>query len=201
MGMVGTKSGCESDEASPYLEPVATYKQFLLGLKSDPRKVFVGTISGPATSFAVELRTPPGGGSAIPALTHSCSYAGAAGPEVADPAVRVAQLVNAVGQHSFASICQQDLSGALVAAAKGIKLMIGDPCIAESLPTNPDCIVTEEVSGAATQTLPSCAGGTKPCWHLVTDPAQCVAQPNLRLQIDRDTAPPPSTIVTMRCLL
>lgn len=205
MNTVGTKTGCTSNEGSQYLEPVATYTSFLNGLKSNPRQLYVGAITGPASPVEVELRTPPGGGTAIPALAHSCDYNGANGPEVADPAVRVAQLVNSLSQHSLSTICQQDLSGPLVDVARKIKLMIGDPCLDVELPANPDCIVTDTTNvGAANEAstiLPACSAASPPCWELVTDTQNCPAAAHQKLQVNRLAAPPANTVTTMRCRL
>ncbi len=201
MNTVGTKTGCKSNEASPYLEPVSMYKAFFNGLKTNPRQLFAGAISGPASPVEVELRAPPGGGTAIPALAHSCSYSGAIGEELADPGVRVAQLVNSIGQHSLSPICQQDLSGALTDLARKIKLMVGDPCIDATLPLSGlDCVVTEETS-AGTSTLPACTASAPPCWEIVSDTVNCAAGAHQKLNIQRTQAPPPETVVSMRCRL
>src|SRR5262245_804026 len=58
--------------------------------------------------------TPPGGGSATPTLAHSCSYEGTAGPEVADPAVRIATLLDHFPLRSrLTSVCNADLTSTL----------------------------------------------------------------------------------------
>lgn len=201
MNATGTKTGCQSNEQSSYLEPVETYSTFLKSLKSDTSNVLVGAITGPPSAFAVELRSPPGGGTAIPAVAYSCSYFGGTNAqEVADPAVRISQFVRSMARQSLSTICTRDQSKPLVELGKAIKLMIGDSCVIESLPAAPDCIVTEEV-GDSSRTLPACSAGSMPCWLLVSDPAKCSAAPNLRLQIDRSEAPPANAVVSMRCRL
>src|SRR5262249_43653060 len=89
MNLTDTKTGCHSNETSAYLKDIGSYATFFLGLKSNPNMIAFSAIAGPTTPVQVLLRTPPGGGAAIPALEHSCTYNGASGTEVADPAVRV----------------------------------------------------------------------------------------------------------------
>src|SRR5205814_709862 len=86
MNTVGVKTGCVSNEASAYETKIADEIAFFKGLKADPANVIVAGIFGPPETTngmgngeTVELRTPPGGGSAIPAVSHSCSYQGAMG--------------------------------------------------------------------------------------------------------------------------
>jgi hypothetical protein len=115
MNMVGTKDGCTSNESSAYLTHVGDYVTFFKGLESDPTNVIIGIIDAPPTPYAVELRSPPGGGTATPAVAHSCSYADGIGTEVGDPAVRLVQFANAFPNRStFSTICQQDWSGPIV---------------------------------------------------------------------------------------
>lgn len=115
MNQVGTKDGCTSNESSTYLTHVADYVGFFRGLKTDPTNVMIGVVAAPTTPYTVELRTPPGGGTAVPAIAHSCTYSGASGPEVGDPAVRLAELLNGFpNRAAFTTICQQDYSAPLV---------------------------------------------------------------------------------------
>src|SRR5690606_12344871 len=190
MNQIGPKGGCTSKEDGQYLTKVEDYVSFFKGLKSDPANVIVAGIAGPPTPYEVELRTPPGGGSAIPAVAHSCTYNGANGPEVADPSTRLKELLDQFPHRStFSTICQQDLSGALTQIAQLLKTVIGSPCIDGNLAdVDPvtdgpqyDCSVSDVRNyGKANQTeevLPQCnnaqapaSSTNKPCWSIQQDP-------------------------------
>src|SRR3569623_1651887 len=71
-----------------YLADVQTLAEGLQGLKADPSLVMVAAIVGDPSPFEIELRAPLGSATPIPALAHSCQYAGNEGPTEADPAVR-----------------------------------------------------------------------------------------------------------------
>jgi hypothetical protein len=203
MNSAGPKGGCRSNDSSPYLTRIADYAAFFTGLKADPNNILVSALVGPSAPVEVELRTPPGGGSALPALAHACTYQGALGTEVADPAVRIEQLARRFARHTVASLCAQDLSVPLVQIARRVRALVGDPCLLEPIASPYDCVVREEIGGTTT-TLPACNGGAsstnKPCWHLVSDQEHCAVFPNLRLQVERNEAPAPSTVVIARCL-
>ena len=216
MNQVGPKSGCSSNEASMYLSKVQSYVDFFKGLKpGKPENVIVAGIAGPTTPYAVELRTPPGGGSAIPAVAHSCSYMGAVGLEVADPSVRLKQFLDSFpNRTTFSTICQTDLSGALVQIAELLRLVIGTPCIGGNLadvdPNTPgdqyDCQVSDVTNfGKANQTeviLPQCnsTDSNTPCWKIITDLANCAGGEHLKIEIVRTQMPPPETHVISYCV-
>src|SRR5262249_54976969 len=116
MNQVGSKSSCHSNDSSQYLTKVDDYVNFFKGLKSDPQDVIMAAIIGTPTPFSVELRAPPGmSGTPIPALAHSCTYSPSpTDVEVADPPIRIKQLLDAFPNRStVSSICQQDLSDGL----------------------------------------------------------------------------------------
>jgi hypothetical protein len=220
MNVIGPKGGCTSAPNSQYLTKVADYVTFFKGLKSDPANVIVAAISGPTIPYEVELRTPPGGGSAIPAVAHSCTYNGATGPEVADPSVRLKEFLDQFPNRStFSTICQQDLSGALIQIAQLLKTVIGSPCIDGKLAdVDPqtagpqyDCSVSDVRNyGKANQSehiIPQCnnqqnpeASTNLPCWAIVVDP-QCGGPGNLKLHIERGgQTPAPDTHVISYCV-
>jgi hypothetical protein len=221
MNTVGPKGDCSSNENSAYLTKVNGYVSFFKGLKADPASVIVAGIAGPTTPFEVELRTPPGGGSAIPALAHSCQYTGGDGStQVADPSTRLKQFLDQFPNRStFSTICQQDLSGALIQIAQLLRTVIGSPCIEGKLadvdPTTPgpqyDCSVSDVTNfGKANQmetVLPECnnlqapdSSTNKPCWAIVPDTMNCTAGDHLTLKIFRTQAPPSDTHVISYCV-
>ncbi len=207
MNTVGTKDGCKGSVGSAFMADVAPYHDFLVTLKGDARKVVTAAIMGTPTPFGVELRTPPGGGTAVTAIAHSCQYQGGLGIEVADPPVRMAAFLNLFpNASSFSTICQQDLSDAVTLTAQLVNLAVGSPCItvalADAEPGTPgdqaDCIV-EDVVGTTVTPIPAC--GSPTCWKLVTDAQNCPSASHLRLQIDRANAPDPATVTKARCIL
>jgi hypothetical protein len=220
MNTVGAKGGCESNEASQYLTKVADYVSFFKGIKSDPLNVIVAGIAGPTTPYEVELRTPPGGGTAIPAVAHSCSYQGANGTEVADPSTRLVEFLNAFpNRNTFQTICTQDLSPALTQIAQLLRTVIGSPCIEGNLAdVDPetagdqyDCSVSdvrnygkanqqEEIINQCNNLNDPDASTNKPCWAIETDAVKCMTAPSLILNVIRNEAPAPDTHVISYCV-
>ena len=207
MNKTGAKAQCHSNDNSAYLTKVSDYVTFLKGLKSDPRKVVVAGIMGTTDPFNVELRVPQGGGNAIPALAHSCTYIGGdingdgiPDPEVADPPIRMQFFLDQFPNRStFASICQQDLSGGLTQIGDLLKTVIGDPCIegkladvdAKTPGPQYDCsvsVVTNQgMTNQGEKILPACpaaGAGADPCWHLLTDTANCPNSDHFVLKIE-----------------
>ncbi|MGN6110288.1 MAG: hypothetical protein ACTHU0_34615 [Kofleriaceae bacterium] len=219
MNQIGTKGQCAPNESSPYLEKVGTYVNFLKGLKpADSNKVIVAGILGNTEPYQVELRAPQSGASPIPSVAHSCSYQGATGPEVADPAIRIKFLMDQFPNRStFTTICQQDLSGGLQLIAQLLKTVIGDPCIEGTLadvdPVTPgeqfDCSVSWVTNqGKPEQTervLPACNSDTNPsntpCWRIEVDQTNCTAAPHRKLKVERgNETPPPETHEVAYCV-
>lgn len=220
MNQVGPKGGCTSNDNSQYLTKVGDYVTFFKGLKAEPANVIVAGIAGPTTPYEVELRTPPGGGTAIPAVAHSCTYQGANGAEVADPSTRLKQFLDQFPNRStFSTICQQDLSGALTQIAQLLRTVIGSPCIEGKLAdVDPDtdgpqydCSVsdvrnygkanqTEEVLPACNNTATPASSTNKPCWSIQKDTMNCTAGDMLTLKIERNEAPAADTHVISYCV-
>ena len=219
MNQIGPKGECASNESGTYLTKVGDYVSFFKGLKSDPANVIVAAISGPTTPYEVETRTI--NNMPQPAVAHSCTYQGGSGPEVADPSTRLKEFLDQFPNRStFSTICQQDLSGALIQIAQLLRTVIGSPCIEGKLAdVDPntegpqyDCSVSDVQNyGQANQTenvLPQCNGSApdytdssnKPCWSIQTDTMNCTAAPNLTLKIVRDQAPAPDTHVISYCV-
>lgn len=208
MNQVGTKDQCSGSVGSTYMTDIAPYTAFLAGLKGDTRNVVVGAIMGPTSPFAVELRTPPGGGTPATALAHSCSYSGNTGLEVADPGVRMnAFLQGFPNASSSSTICQQDLSGPLALIAGLVARSIGSPCLTTALlDVDPgtagpqyDCIVEDHV-GTSVTVIPACSDGSAPtCWQLQTNVQNCPTADHLELVVTRPGAPNPALITRIRC--
>jgi hypothetical protein len=208
MNQVGTKGGCTANVASDLIDPVEDYRDFLVGLKSDPSRVVVSSIMGAIEPVAVELRTI--NGTSQPALAHSCQFQGNTGPQVADPGVRFKSFTDLFpDRNAFASICQSDLSGALDLIGQLVTTSIGSPCVTQPLadvdPGTPgvqvDCIVEDLVGANATLIQECDAIETPTCWKLESDPAACPSAPGLRLEVVRSGTPDPATVTRMRCIV
>jgi hypothetical protein len=223
MNQIGVKDECGPNESSPYLEKVQAFVDFVKKLKSDTNKIVVAGIMGDFDdgdpedpAYTVELRTPPGGGTAIPSVAHSCSYQGAAGIEVADPPTRLKYFLDQFPNRStFTTICQRDLSMGLELIATLLKAAIGDPCITgkladvdpETAGVQYDCAVSDVTNARKPNQMemiiPQCneALSNKPCWHIASDPVNCAMAPNNQiLKIERTVAPPPETIIFANCV-
>lgn len=202
MNTVGAKTGCHSNESSQYLTRVGDYTLFFKGLKSDPRTVLAAAMAGDPTPFAIELRAPPTGGTPVPALAHSCMYTDTGGgTEVADPAVRVNQLVGSLDRHQFASVCSTDLSAPMADLAHQIGSMVGSPCLTQAIAEPATCQVFDETFAMAPVEIPECSSGAMPCYTIAADQAACPDLQHLKLSVTRTGAPPAETMVSVRCAL
>jgi hypothetical protein len=64
----------------------------------------------------------------------------------------------------------------------------------------PDCVVVDQMIGHPDVVIPACPASGD-CYSIVSDPIQCVAPPQLRLQVDRMGTPPAGTFTSARCRL
>jgi hypothetical protein len=174
-------AGCTSNEtASGKLTKVAEEITFLKSLKSDPNRIFVAAITGPAVPYSVG---PDAQG--VQSVLHSCTQNAG---EYGDPAVRIEQWVRGFGDHGLAqSICAISFAPALAQIAGQLGRLLGPQCIPDNLVDidlatpgiQPDCQVTDQYVNDQGQTvripLPSCAttGGTPPCWSIDVDALKC----------------------------
>lgn len=209
---VGPKSRCAPREDSLLIEGVQPFVDAVLAVKPDPRMVMVAGVVGDLEPFAIEQRDIDGSGEPQLALAHSCVFDGPHGPEVADPAVRLAAFVDAFHPRStLTSICSDDLTAPLVTIGESAKQMMGDPCLdttqlADASPdpgVQPACEVVDVRDAApdAPRELPPCTAGATDCFELVPDPAACPATPDhLRIRFHR-SAVTDDTWTSVRCQL
>jgi hypothetical protein len=201
---VGDKTNCGPQATSPYLDDVQPFADLLVGLKGDARKVMVAGIVGDPSPVAVELTTPPGGGSPILSLAHSCAYATPDGTSVqnADPAVRISSFLDQFpGRSRLTSICNPDLSDAIGDIGLSAKALMGDPCLTQNILAD-TCDVTDIRDSAPDDAfhLPRCADGGATCFDVVADATACPNTPDhLRVQIHRDVDPAADTWTHVRC--
>ena len=105
--------GGNPDPTMGHLVTVASFIQFLKGLKADPRDVFIAALAGPSTPYIVTGATNPAANNEVdPQIEHSCMRTMGTQTIYADPAVRINQGVAAFGANGFTqSICDDDLHG------------------------------------------------------------------------------------------
>ena len=221
---MGPRADCVPEEDSRYIQPVSHYVEFLRGLKADPEKVFVSTITGDSGPVAVTedvLKTPselmvaptcticPGG--AASGCTPVDALVSAA------PAIRMQALVDAFGAAGHRQdICAYDpttdsldFGAALAGVAEKLAPRIATACL-DVTPLDSDaaasgnqaaCEVTESAGGAETA-IPACdaSAGALPCFRLRDNPAQCPAS-GLALAIDRAAPAPAGATLSLRCAL
>jgi hypothetical protein len=200
MNTVGEKYDCHSREDSAYLASVARYRDLLTTFKSDPRDVLFAAIAGPSQPLTVELRTPPGGGTAIPALAHSCHWDTGNGGAVADPAVRMAELANLLPRGQFESVCESNYEPTARSIARHIRNLLGDTCVPVAISDGASCIAVDQHADGSETPLPRCPGAvttTHDCYELVAD-AACSAS-GVRVVTHRVSAPSADTMVSLRC--
>ena len=200
LNQVGAKSACKPRQGSDaLLDDVAPFRAALLAAKGDPRKVMLGAIAGPVDEVAVVLRANPGSGVENPNLKHACEWTNAqALPAVADPAVRIASLVNTFpGRSVFASICGNDYGPAATAIGDELeKLIIGDRCLAHAVSDTSTCSVVDDTAGQLTAIERCGTSGETTCYAILPDTACASGQ---RLDVSRASAAPADTFVTLRC--
>ncbi|HWO26180.1 MAG TPA: hypothetical protein VNO30_45950 [Kofleriaceae bacterium] len=211
----GAKVGCTPRAPSWLVEDVQPFVDALLAAKSDPRMVMVAAVAGDPEPFALELRAPPGGGTPVTQLAHSCAFTSPDGSEVADPAVRLAAFVGGFpGRAQLSTLCGGDLSTPLQEIGGTAKKLVGDPCLdvpalagdlfdaAEDPGLQPACEVSDVRDSAPSrpQKLPGCESGAADCFEIVADAAACPTTPDhLRVRLRRATAVADDTWTHVRC--
>lgn len=198
---VGVKSACRPrTDTDALLDDVAEFRTALLAAKGgDERKVLVGAMVAPPDPVEVVLKTPPGGGTAQPALGAACSYTTTQGQTASgDPAVRIAALVdNFPGRHVRETICDATLGAAASSIGSELQaLIVGDRCLWRAIAPTEGCEVVDETGDAPAVALAECSSGETPCYTVVVDSA-CSA--GLRLDVARTQPAPANTFTTMRC--
>ena len=207
------RPGTMSSESyrSPYMTDVSEYVEFLRGLKEDPSLVIVAGIIGNATPVVVGSDEDTN-----PRLEPSCT----SGSGEAAPAVRTQAFLDSFPQRSTTTtICNEDLSDALIIIANLLALVIGNPCIEGDIDRDKamdgiqyDCQVSDiRFPGGDNQqesVLPQCSSATPdasehPCWHFVEDRETCPdTLTGFTLMVERgSTTVPPGTNTRVRCSL
>jgi hypothetical protein len=129
-----TLSNCESnDTASSGLIPVGQLVADIKALKVDPdHQILVAAIAGPPTPYTVQWlpSADPSSNQLWPQIEHSCISSNGDG-SFADPAVRMAQFVEAFGGNGLTySICDDDYASAMKSIAAKLGALISPQCVA-----------------------------------------------------------------------
>jgi hypothetical protein len=175
----GPKANCRPRDDSEYMEPVSSYVDFLLSLKSDPSKIVVSALAGDASPVAVGLSNQD-----QPTLEPVCI--GEDGE--ADPAVRLGALIDALGPNSSQdSICSSTSLGLAPLAEAIAASLNAQPCVAgeiSDLDEGTDGLQyecrAELVEGGASTELAECDPGSSddgPCYALDDSPT-CSSTPS-----------------------
>ncbi len=201
MNLVGVKLWCHSNESGTYLTKVADHVAFLKGLKADPRKIMIAALVGDPTPVAVELRSPGGSSEPVPALAHSCTYTDASSQvEVADPAVRIAELANPFEHHVVQSVCS-DLGFGLSAVGRELATLEGSTCLTGAIAQPANCVAVDRAANGTTTALAACPSPGSDCFSIDADPTACPDLQHLKATITRVAPAANDIVTTVSCVL
>ncbi|MEP6865275.1 MAG: hypothetical protein ABJE66_31950 [Deltaproteobacteria bacterium] len=201
MNQVGAKSDCHSNESSAYLTKIADHVGFLKSLKADPRRIMIGALVGDPTPVATELRSPGGSTTPVPALAHSCSYTDTTNQlEVADPAVRIAELANPFQHHIVQSVCT-NLGGGLTAIAHELATLQGSTCLTRQIATPASCVAVDRAANGTTTPIAACPSPGQDCFSIDADATACPDLQHLKATINRVTPAADDIVTTVSCVL
>jgi hypothetical protein len=203
MNQIGAKGNCHGNESVAYVTSVREHTAALKTLKADPRRMLFAAISSEASALEVELRTPPGGGTAIPSLRARC------GGDPADeenpfnaiaPAVRLTDTAKGFPRARVTAMCNGGMSASLTDVAREVRGLLGDACLTRDIALPADCEAFDTRTDGSRTPLPRCgAGASSDCWQLVGDPG-CLGQ-GQRLRVNRAVPAAPDVMVSLRCTL
>jgi hypothetical protein len=229
---LGAKHGCKPDPASQYEFEVQRYIDFMRNIKDDPKLVIVAGIIGNFDAVAGDVTVGPDrrtNDPNLPEVQRSCITRDANDPDDgAAPPVRMQSFLTAFPErNTFTTICNDNLSDALVQIAELLKTAIGNPCIdvalADRNPSIPDvqpeCSVVDVLNPDSTDrtetVIPQCtqaiqpaammcdpgSAGT-PCWCIHPDTMSCPTAPqNYAIEVNRGGATAPlGTVLEVQCV-
>ena len=214
LDVVGPRLDCHPKYDTTILTQTDRYVDFLKGLKADPRDVIVAGILGDTGPVEVIKKGN------VSVLKQSCQYNGPTGPQYAYPGIRTRDLLDQFpDRNSHASICNEDLSGAMLQTAELLKRAFGEPCFktmpVDADPETPgpqyDCSVVDEryVPNKPPEELaviPQCDATRSriPCWHIDEDLEHCsytTITPHLKLFVERGgVIPGPEIHIKASCV-
>ena len=218
----GSYTNCRPRADSPYIRNPDDYAAFLKGVKADPNLIIVAGIIGNPEPVRVKLNTKN-----EPELEKSCADPNAMN-SAADPGVRLKAFLDKFpNRNTLTSICNNDLTPALVKIAENLARVIGNPCLEGNIdPTDInetapgiqiECSVQDvrypNTEQETSKTIRRCQmdnettptpGQAHPCWYVKTD-ASCngaTTPSGLQLLVERDPGadPPTGTYVDASCV-
>ncbi len=225
---LGPKTGCAPDTASQYMYEVQRYVDFLRNLKQPGAgaEVVVAGIIGNFDRASGSLMVGPDrrtNDPNLPEVVRSCFTRDPNDPDDgASPPVRIGAFLSAFRRGTQHTVCNDNLSNALIDVGTAIKNAIGNPCIdavlADENPAmaglQPTCTVVDVVNpdapNRAETPVPACESAVQtgtctpgsaatPCWCLRPDVARCppsTSNPSsYALEVFRAGATPPAGAV------
>ncbi len=210
----GTYTGCRPRARSPYVQDVQRYVDYVKSLKSSAHKVVVAGIIGNVDDARTSVVGPDPDDPTRPMLAASCSST----VGVAAPGHRLQAFLEAFPErHTTTTICNANLTDALVQIAGIVRTTLGSPCFdAHLTDRNPDLpglqyecsaadVTNPDGPGRTETVIPECAatGGAVPCWRFAADPAACPTSPDNRtIVVDRGGASvPDETYLEVECVV
>ncbi len=210
---VGGKDQCVPRSDSPYMFGIDEYVEFLKSLKDDPSKILVAGIIGEAAPVVVQSQADVSG--EMRRLMPSCSSSSGS----AAPPVRLAHFFDQFpDRNSVATICDRELSDALILIAEKVNEVIGQSCFSSDIDLDPaafgvqhSCAVSDQYYVGSELVdevlLPACSSQAPliselPCWYIRENRDSCSASTPLEFVVERSAAiPPPGPRVKARCLV
>ena len=210
-------SETNASDKSQYMKGVEGYADFLKSLKPhDPGLVIVAEITGgidPVVASIDPVRN-------ILGLEKQCSLGSGENDPKADPAIRLHGFADQFpGRNTKATICQNDLSGALEQVGELLREIVGNRCVDGNIDLDPDkegiqheCAVADVLNSGTDQevatSLSQCSSATPaaselPCWRFEEDLDKCGdTVTKLRLLDERgDTPAPVGTRLRLECVI
>ncbi len=203
MNQIGGKANCHGNESLAYLTSVREHSAVLKTLKGDPRTMLFAAISAEASALEVEMRTPPGGGTAIPSLKAQCGQGavtdGVPFSAIA-PAVRLTDTAKGLPRSRITAMCNGGVEASVNDVAREVRGLLGDACLTRDIALPADCEAFDTRADGSQAALSRCgSGGSSDCWQLVGDPG-CPGQ-GQRLRVNRTGMAAPDVMVSLRCKL
>lgn len=230
----GPKTGCRPRDNSQYMYEVERYIEFMQGIKGDGNEdlVIVAGIIGNFDATTGELTVGPDATTATyPAVQKSCFTRDPNDPDDgAAPPVRIQKFLSSFpNRNTFTTICNENLSDALVQIAELLKDALGNPCIDKPLADRnpnidglqPECSVVDVLNpdedNRSEEIIPQCstiiqAGDTcdpgsvgTPCWCIHPDTMSCPANDDnpqsYAIDVNRGGATPAvGTVLEVQCV-
>jgi hypothetical protein len=218
---LGPRESCHPLRDSSYMTDVESYIDFVKSLKSSDSRILVAGIVGNPAPVNVVLDEEGN-----PCLDYSCGSApvcgNAQGYPAAVPPIRLKAFMDAFYRNSMTTICNEDLTDALLQIAEAIVVSLDGRCIegvltdmdAETPGIQPDCVASEVRFPGTDQeievTLPACdntadpqGSSNLPCFVIVPDEESCASKPSklsVEVYYEENDTVPSDTMIRAYCV-